>query len=90
VAPQLFTMNVGAISGPISTERNGVVVKILENQQPTADEIAKNFDQTRDQLLDQRRNQAFSVFASGVWNDYKKHNLIRINAKQQSPQLPGM
>ncbi len=71
----------GAISGPISTERNGVVAKIVDKQEPTADEIAKNFDQTRDEILDQRRNEAFSVFLSGVWNDYKKHNLIRLNAK---------
>ena len=90
VAPQLFELNVGAISGPISTERNGVVAKILDKQEPTADEIAKNFDQTRDQLLDQSRNEAFSVFVNGIWNDYKKHNLIRLNAKPQGPQLPGM
>ncbi len=90
IAPQLFDMNVGAISGPINAERNGVVVKIVSKQEPTPDEIAKNFDQTRDELLDQRRNEAFSVFLSGVWNDYKKHNLIRINAKAQGPQTPGM
>ena len=90
VAPQLFDLSVGAISGPITAERNGVVVKILDKQEPTADEIAKNFDQTRDQLLRQRQEQAFGVFASGVWSDYKKRNLIRINAKPQGPQLPGM
>jgi peptidyl-prolyl cis-trans isomerase D len=90
IAPQLFEMNVGAISGPISTEHNGVVVKILDKQEPTADEIAKNLDQTRDQILDQRRNEAFGIFMSGVWNDYKKHNLIRLNAKQQGPQAPGL
>jgi peptidyl-prolyl cis-trans isomerase D len=89
VAPQLFDMNVGAISGPIDTGRTGVVAKILLKQEPTADEIAKNLDQTRDELLDQRRNEAFSVFVSGVWNDYKKHNLIRINAKPPA-QTPGM
>ena len=77
VAPQLFDMNVGAISGPIDAGRTGVVAKIVDKQEPTADEIAKNFDQTRDQLLDERRNEAFSIFMSGVWNDYKKHNLIR-------------
>jgi peptidyl-prolyl cis-trans isomerase D len=32
-----------------------VVAKLLDKQEPTADEIAKNFDQTRDQLLEQRR-----------------------------------
>lgn len=88
VAPQLFDMTAGALSGPINAGRTGVVVKILDRQEPTADEIAKNFDQTRDQVLDEKRNEAFSVFMSGVWNDYKKHNLIRFNAKPQ--QTPAM
>jgi len=88
VAPQLFDMNVGAIGGPIETGRTGVVVKIVDKQEPTPDEIAKSFDQTRDQLLGERRQEAFSVFMSGVWNDYKKHGLIRMNQKAQ--QLPGM
>jgi peptidyl-prolyl cis-trans isomerase D len=90
VAPQLFDMNVGAISGPINAGRTGVVVKIDDKQAPTADEIAKNLDQTRDSLLDQRRGQAFSVFVSNVWNDYKKRRLVVINAKPKGPQVPGM
>jgi len=90
VAPQLFDMNVGAFSGPINTGRTGVVVKIVDKQQPTADDIAKNVDQARDQLLDERRNEAFSIFMSGIWNDYKKHNRVRFNAKTQGQQLPGM
>jgi peptidyl-prolyl cis-trans isomerase D len=88
VAPQLFDMNVGAISGPINTERTGVVVKIDDKQEPSADDIAKNFDETRDQLLEERRNEAFSVFLSGVFDQYKKRNLIRMNPKPQ--QSPGM
>ncbi len=90
VAPQLFDMNVGAISGPIDAGRTGVVAKIVDKQEPTPDEIAKNFDRMRDQLLNQRRNEAFSVFMSGVWNDYKKRNLVRINAKAKGQQAPGM
>jgi len=88
VAPQLFDMSVGTISGPINAGRTGVVVKITDKQEPTADDIAKNFDQTRDQLLDERRQEAFSVFMSAVWNDYKKHNRIRFNQKAQ--EQPGM
>ncbi len=89
VAPQLFDMNAGAISGPINAGRTGVVAKVLLKQEPTADEIAKNFDKTRDELLDQGRDEAFSVFASGVWNDYKKRNLVRINAKPKG-ETPGL
>ncbi len=90
VAPQLFDLSVGNISGPINAQRTGVVARITDKQEPSADEIAKNFDQTRDELLDQRRGEAFNIFMSGVLADYKKHNLIRINAKQQPPSLPGM
>ena len=90
VAPQLFDLSVGNISGPINAQRTGVVAKIVDKQEPTADEIQKNFDQMRDQLLEQRRSEAFSIFMSGVLDDYKKHNRIRMNAKAKSPTLPGM
>ena len=88
VAPQLFDMQPGNISGPINAGRTGVVAKLLEKQEPTADEIAKALDVTRDQMLEQRRAEAFNVFASNVINYYKKHNLVQINAKAQT-QLPG-
>jgi peptidyl-prolyl cis-trans isomerase D len=90
VAPQLFQLNVGDFSGPINAERNGVVAKIVDKQQPTEAEIQKNFDQTRDQILDERRNDAFRIFLSGVMENYRKHNRIRLNAKPEGPQLPGM
>ena len=91
VAPQLLTMNVGNISGPINAQRTGVVAKIVDKQEPSADEIAKNFDQTREQLLDEHRNEAFSVFMSNIFADYKKHNRIALNAdKKGAAQQPGM
>ncbi len=90
VAPQLLELSVGNISGPINAQRTGVVAKLVDKQEPSADEIAKNFDQTRDQLLGQRRSEAFSVFMGGVLDDYKKHNRIRLNAKTQTPPTPGL
>jgi peptidyl-prolyl cis-trans isomerase D len=90
VAPQLLEMTPGSISGPINAQRTGVVAKLLDKQEPSADEIAKNFDQTRDEILEQRRSDAFSVFLSGILDDYKKHNRIRLNAKAQGPEIPGM
>ena len=91
VAPQLLDLAVGAISGPINAQRTGVVAKILDKQEPTADEMAKNLDSTRDQILEQRRSEAFSVFLGNIMAEYKKGNRIRMNAKaQQAPQIPGM
>jgi peptidyl-prolyl cis-trans isomerase D len=81
VAPQLFTMNVGAISGPIDAQRTGVVAKIVDKQEPSADEIAKNLDQTREQALDQRREEAFGIFVSSTEDRFKKAKLIVVNTK---------
>ena len=88
VAPQLFDMKVGEISGPINAGRTGVVAKLVDKQEPRADEIAKNFDQTRDQFLEQRRSEVFNVFLSNLLNDYKKHNRIQI-PKAKSEGVPA-
>jgi peptidyl-prolyl cis-trans isomerase D len=66
------------------------VVKLLDKQEPSADENAKNFDQTRDQILEERRTEAFQVFMSNVFDNYKKHKRIQLNAKAQGAQDQGM
>lgn len=90
LAPQLFDMLPGNISGPINAGRTGVVAKIDMKTEPSPDEISKNLDQTREQMLDERRGEAFQVFASNIINDYKKHGRVVFNAKTQNPQVPGM
>jgi peptidyl-prolyl cis-trans isomerase D len=86
VAPQLFDMAVGGISGPINTGRTGVVAKLLDKQEPTDAEIQQNFDRMRDQIRDQRQNEAFQLFASNVVADYRKSNRVRINPKAAAPE----
>ena len=83
-APQLFTLTPGQVSGAINTGRTGVVAKLLEKNEPTTDEIAKNFDQTRDGVLNQRREEMFSVFTSSLLDRYQKEKRIRVNVKAQS------
>ena len=90
-APQLLDLTVGAISGPIETGRNGIVAKIVDKQEPTADEIAKSFDQTRDHMLEERRDDAFKLFMGNIMDGYKKNKRIFLNPKnQKGPQIPGM
>jgi peptidyl-prolyl cis-trans isomerase D len=85
VAPQLFDMKPGELSGPISAGRTGVVAKLVDRQVPTAAEIAQNFDQTKDQILNQRRAEAFNIFMNVIMDDYKKHKRILI-PKAKGPQ----
>jgi len=89
VAPGLFDLNAGQISNPINTGRTGIVAKLVDKQQPTVDEIAKNFDQTRDSLLDERRNQMFDVFVTSLVDKYQKEGRIRMNKQQQSALSPA-
>jgi peptidyl-prolyl cis-trans isomerase D len=89
VAPGLFDLNQGQISNPISTARSGIVVKLLDKQLPTADEITKNLDQTRDTLLKQRRDEMFEVFVTNLVDKYQKEGRIRLSKQPQSPLTPG-
>jgi peptidyl-prolyl cis-trans isomerase D len=89
VAPALFDLNDGQISNPISTARSGIVAKLIEKQQPSADEIAKNLDQTRDTLLKERRDEMFEVFVTSLVDKYQKEGRIRMNKQSSSALIPG-
>jgi len=78
VATQLFDLKTGDLSGPINAGRTGVVAKLVDKQEPSAAEIAQNFDHTKDQILNQHRGEAFNVFLNTLIDDYKKHNRIRM------------
>jgi peptidyl-prolyl cis-trans isomerase D len=60
-----FTLAKGQISGPINAGQTGVVLTVTDKQEPTADDIAKNFDQTREQLLDAQREEIYNVCLPG-------------------------
>jgi peptidyl-prolyl cis-trans isomerase D len=89
-APQLLELKVGDLSGPITTARSGVVAKLLDKQEPSADEIAKNLDKTREGILDQRRDEAFEVFMGALQDNYKKRNRIQLSAKAKGNEIPGL
>ncbi len=76
-----FNLAKGAISGPINTGTTGAVLSVLDKQEPTADEVAKNFDQTRAQLLSQRQQEAFQIYVSTLTDQYEKAGAIRYSKK---------
>lgn len=90
-AASLFDLSVGSISNAINSGTTGVVAKIDDKQEPSAADIAKNFDTTRDTLLNQRRDQAFQVFVSSLVSSYEKAERVLLNRKmQQQAPLSGM
>jgi peptidyl-prolyl cis-trans isomerase D len=89
-APDLFDLKVGQISKAINTGHSGIVAKIGEKQEPTPDDAAKNFDTTRESLLNERREQMFAVFVTSLTDSYQKSGGIRMNKRAQTGLAQGM
>jgi peptidyl-prolyl cis-trans isomerase D len=83
-----FTLSKGGISGPINAGQTGVVLSVTEKQEPTADDIAKNFDATREQLLSQQREEIFRVYMGTLTDMYNKGGGVRM-AKKSASKLPA-
>ena len=80
-----FSLPKGAVSGPINVGRVGIVLSVTEKQQPTTDDIAKNFAQTREQLLSIQHDEIFRVYLGNLTEKYEKGGAIRYSKKQPAP-----
>jgi peptidyl-prolyl cis-trans isomerase D len=83
-----FTLAKGAISNAINAGQTGVVLTVTDKQEPTADETAKNFDATREQLLSQQREEIFRVFMGTLVEQYEQGGGIRLTKKAATPGVP--
>jgi peptidyl-prolyl cis-trans isomerase D len=80
-----FTLAKGAISGPINTGHSGMVLTVLDKQEPTPEDIAKNFVATREGLLNQQRDEIFRVYIGELTQKYEKGGAVRYAQKQPAP-----
>ncbi|MHB8301461.1 MAG: peptidylprolyl isomerase [Acidobacteriaceae bacterium] len=85
-----FSLQPGQISGPILTQRTGVVLKLLDKQAPTDAQIQQNLDSSRDQLVQQRRDAAFAVFVTSLEQHYQQRGLIRYSKQAAAPPKMGL
>jgi peptidyl-prolyl cis-trans isomerase D len=82
-----FSLPKGGVSGPISTADGGAVLSVTDKQEPSADDLAKNFDRMRDQLLSEQRDQMFNVFVGTLAKRYEDGKGIRLS--KQAAQQPA-
>jgi peptidyl-prolyl cis-trans isomerase D len=78
-----FTLKPGSISGPIVTGRDGVVLQIVDRKVPTEAEFQASKDQVREELLQEKRNEAFEIFASNLRQRMEKEGKIRFNKEER-------
>ena len=80
-----FKLAKGAISNAINAGQTGVVLTVTDRQEPTAEEIAKNFDTTREQLLNQQREEIFSIFMGTLTDRYEQGGGVRLSKQATVP-----
>jgi peptidyl-prolyl cis-trans isomerase D len=80
-----FSLAKGAISGPINTGRSGVVLCVIDKQEPTAEDIAKNFNATRERLLNEQHEEIFRVYIGELTQKYEKGGAVKYSQKQPAP-----
>jgi peptidyl-prolyl cis-trans isomerase D len=83
-ASVVFSMQKGAVSGPIDEGVNGAVLQLTDKEEPSAADVAKNFAATKEKLLDTQRQNAFSVFVGSLMDRYEKAGAISYSKRQPS------
>ena len=76
-----FSLAKGAVSGPLNTGQSGIVLQIDDKQEPSPEDIAKNFEQTKEQLLSERQEEVFRVYLGNLTQKFEKAGAIRMKAK---------
>ena len=85
-ASVVFGMKPGEISGPIQGGTNGIVVALLEKQEPTPDQIKQSWDAAKESLLEQKRQELEGLYLENLRDRLEKEGHIKIN-KQEMERL---
>jgi peptidyl-prolyl cis-trans isomerase D len=77
-----FSLKPGEISGPVQGGNNGVVIKVVELQEPTPEQMKQNWDTVKDSLLQQRRNEVEQLYLENLRDRLEKEGKLKINKKE--------
>jgi len=77
-----FDMKPGEISGPIQSANDGVVIKLLEVQQPSPEQFKKDWDSVKETLLEQKRNEIEGLYLENLRARLEKEGKVKINQKE--------
>jgi peptidyl-prolyl cis-trans isomerase D len=83
-----FTLKPGEVSGPINNGNTGVVLSVVEKEEPGPQELSAKRDQIRESLLQSRQNDLFEMFVANARERMQKSKKIRMN-EQELKSLTG-
>jgi peptidyl-prolyl cis-trans isomerase D len=73
-----FSLPVGGVSDPITTDTGAVVIKVLEKKEVTPAELSAGKQQLRDELRNERKNRFYSAYMS------KARERMKININREA------
>ena len=77
-AREAFNLKPGEISGPINLGGKGVVISLIERQEPSAEEATKGSDEIREQLIGQKRQEALGIYMGDLRTRLEKAGKVKI------------
>ncbi len=78
-----FTLPVGGISGPIQgSATSGVVLTVVEKQEPSPADLKQAWDTAKEALLDQKRQALEGIYAQNLRAQLEKEGKIKVNKKE--------
>ena len=77
-----FTLKTGEISGPIQGGPNGVVLKVVEVQESSPEQVKLGWDKAKETLLQQKRDEYEGLYAENLRTQLEKEGKIKINKKE--------
>ncbi len=80
-AAVIFDMKPGEISNAVQAGQSGVVMQLLEKQEPSPADFDKSKKQLRDQLLARKRSEVLELFVANLRQRMEKDGKIKINEK---------
>lgn len=81
-AAEIFNLKPGDVSGPIGLQASGVVVMLVDKQQPTGDELKKSWDTAKEALLQEKRQELEGLYVQNLRERLEKQGKIKINKKE--------
>ena len=84
-----FSMKPGEISGPVNAGSNGVVIALLDKQEPTEQDFAAKKDSIRDGLLRNKQQELFGMFLTNLRAQMEKSGKIKINEQEMKNLTKG-
>lgn len=83
-----FTLKPGEVSGPINNGSTGVVLSVVEREEPGPQELSAKRDQIRESLLQSKQNDLFEMFVANAREQMQKSKKIQMN-EQELKSLTG-